>query len=175
MTTAETKKFTYQDYLNTPDDARYELIEGQLIMMTPAPTSRHQKISKEILVILDKFVKEYNLGEIYHAPYDVVLDNENVVQPDLVFIAKEHLHLIHEKNLQGSPDLVIEIISESTGYRDMIQKKQLYARFGIHEYWIVIPEEASIEVYTLKDNHYEFHKKYLINDILSSPLLPPPM
>jgi len=172
MAIAEKHKYTYQDYLNTPDDTRYELIEGKLIMMTPAPTTQHQRISRKIEFILDKYITENELGEIFDAPYDVVLDNENVLQPDLLFISKDKMHIIEKKNIKGAPELVIEIISESTAYHDMIKKKQLYARFGIKEYWIVIPEESAIELYYLKDSSYQLHKKFLLPDIFESPLFP---
>jgi Uma2 family endonuclease len=172
MATAATgkKKYTYADYLKTPDDQRYELIEGDLIM-TPSPVTRHQRISRKILIALDKYVTENDLGEVFDAPLDVFLDNENIVQPDILFISKERLDIIGEMNIQGAPDLVIEIISESTAYRDLVQKKKLYARFGVKEYWIVIPEESSIEVYTLKDNVFALHKSYGKDDTLQSLLL----
>lgn len=168
--TTEKKKYTYADYLKTPDDERYELIEGELLM-TPAPVTRHQRISRKIEFMLEKYVTENDLGEIFYAPLDVYLDNENVVQPDILFISKERLDIIGEKNIQGAPDLVIEIISESTAYRDLVQKKKLYARFGVKEYWIVLPEESSVEVYTLKDNAFGFYKSYGKDDTLKSPLL----
>jgi len=169
-TVIEKKRYTYEDYLKTPDDERYELIEGELLM-TPSPIPKHQRISREIEFELMKFAKENDLGEIFDAPCDVYLDNENVVQPDILFISKERLDIIGEKNIQGAPDLVIEIISESTAYRDLVQKKKLYAKFGVKEYWIVIPREELIEVYILKDNTYMLHKTYSKDDTLESPYL----
>ena len=163
----EKKKYTYEDYLKTLDDKRYELIEGELLM-TPSPVTKHQRISVKLNFALTKFLTENNLGEVLHAPLDVYFDNENVVQPDILFISKERLNIIGEKNVQGAPDLVIEIISESTAYRDLVQKKKLYAKFGVKEYWIVIPEESSIEIYTLKDNTYQPYKTYSKDDILES-------
>ena len=168
--TTEKKKYTYADYLKTPDDERYELIEGELLM-TPAPIIRHQRISRKIEFILEKYVTENDLGEVFDAPCDVHLDNENVVQPDILFISKERLNIIGEKNIQGAPDLVIEIISETTAYRDLVQKKKLYARFRVKEYWIVLPEESSVEVYALKDNAFGLYKSYGKEDTLQSPLL----
>jgi Uma2 family endonuclease len=169
-TVIEKKRYTYEDYLKTPDDERYELIEGELLM-TPSPIPKHQRISREIEFELMKFAKENDLGEIFDAPCDVYLDNENVVQPDILFISKERLNIIGEKNIQGAPDLVIEIISESTAYRDLVQKKKLYAKFGVKEYWIVIPREELIEVYILKDNTYMLHKTYSKDETLESPYL----
>ncbi|HZV47841.1 MAG TPA: Uma2 family endonuclease [Thermodesulfovibrionales bacterium] len=168
--TTEKKKYTYADYLKTPDDERYELIEGELLM-TPSPVMRHQRISRKMLIAIDNHVTDNDLGEVFDAPSDVYLDKENVVQPDILFVSKERLDIIGEKNIQGAPDLVIEIISESTAYRDLVQKKKLYVRFGVKEYWIVIPEESSVDIFTLKDNAFVLHKSYGKEDILQSPLL----
>ncbi len=144
-TVIEKKKYTYEDYLKTPEDERYELIEGELLM-TPAPIPKHQRISRKIEFILEKYVTENDLGEVFYAPCDVHLDDENVIQPDILFISKDRLNIIGEKNIQGAPDLVIEIISENTAYRDLVQKKRLYSRFGVKEYWIAIPREELIEM-----------------------------
>jgi Uma2 family endonuclease len=164
----EKKKYTYEDYLKTPEDKRYELIEGELLM-TPSPVTRHQRISGRLFAQIFTYVNEHNLGEVFAAPFDVHLDDENVVQPDIMFISKERLNIIGEKNIQGAPDLVIEIISENTAYRDLVQKKRLYARFGVKEYWIAIPEEGLIEIYVLKDNIYTLYKTYSKDDTLESP------
>jgi Uma2 family endonuclease len=169
-TVTEKKKYTYEDYLKTPDDERYELIEGELLM-TPSPITKHQRISKNLAFSLLIFVNEHDIGEVFYAPFDVYLDNENVVQPDILFVLKERLNIIGEKNIQGAPDLVIEITSESTAYRDLVQKKKLYAKFGVKEYWIVIPGEELIEVYILKDDTYMLHKTYRKDDALESPYL----
>jgi len=164
----EKKRYTYEDYLKTPEDGRYELIEGELIM-TPSPVPKHQRISGKLYFELRKFVTENDRGEIFYAPCDVYLDDENVVQPDILFISKDRLSIIGEKNIQNAPDLVIEIISENTAYRDLVQKKRLYARFGVKEYWIVIPDEGSIEIYILKDNSYILYKAFNRDNSLESP------
>ena len=166
----EKKKYTYDDYLKTPDDKRYELIEGELYM-TPSPITNHQRISRKIEFLLEKFVTENDLGEIFYAPYDVYFDDENVVQPDILFISKDRLNIIGDKNLQGAPDLVIEILSESNAYRDLIQKKKLYARFGVKEYWIVVPGEKTIDIHILKDKTYELYKELGEFDTLESQIL----
>ena len=169
-TATEKKKHTYEDYLKTPDDARYELIEGDLLM-TPSPVTKHQRILRDLGFELLSFVRAKNLGEIFLAPYDVYFDNENVVQPDILFISRERLNLIGEKNMQGPPDLVIEILSESTAYRDLIQKKKLYARYCVKEYWIVIPEEESVGIYSIKNDVFILHKSFGKDDTLESPVL----
>jgi Uma2 family endonuclease len=167
-TVTEKKRYTYEDYLKTPEDERYELIEGELLM-TPSPVTEHQRISRDLGFEILKSVRENDLGEVFYAPYDVYLDDENVVQPDILFISKERLNIIGEKDIQGAPDLVIEILSENTAYRDFVQKKKLYARFGVKEYWIVIPGEELVEVYILKDKTYILYKTYNKDDTLESP------
>jgi Uma2 family endonuclease len=162
----EKKKYTYEDYIKISDDKRYELINGELIM-TPLPVPKHQRVSRKIEFILEKFVSGNNLGEVFYAPCDVYLDNENVVQPDILFISKDRLDIIGEKNIQGAPDLVVEIISENSVYRDMVQKKKLYAKFNVKEYWIVIPEEKEVEVYILEGGVHRLYKTYKV-DILES-------
>lgn len=166
----EKKKFTYEDYLKTPDDVRYELIEGEL-NMTPAPTPNHQRISRKLEFILDKFVTENDFGEVFDAPCDVHFDNENVLEPDILFISKERAHIIGERNIQGAPDLVIEIVSENSAYGDLIQKKKLYARFGVKEYWVVVPAEGYVETYILKDSSLILQKTYGKNDVLEAVVL----
>ncbi|BBO17358.1 restriction endonuclease [Candidatus Brocadia pituitae] len=166
----EAKRYTYEDYCNISDDKRYELIDGELLM-TPSPITRHQRISGKLEFILKRFIMENQLGELFYAPYDVHFDNENVVQPDILFISKDRSGIIGEKNVQGAPDLVVEIISENSAYRDMVQKKKLYAKFGVKEYWIVIPEGEEIEIYTLKENAYQLYQAYGKGNSLESPLL----
>jgi Uma2 family endonuclease len=171
QTVVEKKKYTYEDYLDAPEDKRYELIQGELLM-TPAPAPRHQKILGSLYTELRNFVVKDALGDVLLAPCDVHLDNENVVQPDILFIAKDRLDIIGEKNIQGAPDLVVEIISESTAYRDLVQKKCLYAQHGVKEYWVVVPEEKMIEVYVLRETLYGLHKTFRKGDSLDSPTFP---
>ncbi|WP_353684273.1 Uma2 family endonuclease [Thermodesulfovibrio sp. 3907-1M] len=167
----EKKKYTYQDYLKLPDEVRYELIEGKLIM-TPSPNIKHQRISRKIEFMLEKYVTENSLGEVFDAPCDVYLDDENVVQPDILFISKERAYIIGEKNIQGAPDLVIEIVSEASIYRDSVQKKKLYAKHGVKEYWIVAPDDQMIEVYILREpGQYELRRTYYENDVVESEII----
>jgi len=166
----EKKKHTYNDYLKTTDDKRYELINGELIM-PPSPATIHQRISANIEFELRKFVIKNNLGEVFYAPYDVYFDDENVPQPDILFIARERSNIIGEKNVQGAPDITIEIVSKSSAYNDLVVKKSLYEKFGVMEYWIVIPDEKTIEIYLLEGKSYNLFKKYTLQDTLESPLL----
>jgi len=152
--------FTYEDYLLFPEDGkRHEIIEGEYYM-SPAPMTRHQRISGKLFKAFDNFLEQYSreavppLGEVFYAPMDVVLSDLNIVQPDLLFIAASHSAIITEKNIQGPPDLVIEILSESTRKIDERIKRNLYARFGVQEYWIVDPELETVKVYRITDTGY---------------------
>ncbi len=162
--------YTYEDYLKTPDDKKFELIEGELIMV-PAPNTAHQKILVELGFALKQFIDNHNLGKVFIAPYDVVLSNNVVVQPDILFISNDREKLVDEQNLKGAPDLAIEIISSTSTYRDVVKKKKLYAQFGVKEYWIVYPEEEIIEVNALKNSSFEPYKTFEEKDTLTSPLL----
>jgi Uma2 family endonuclease len=149
------KIYTYQDYLDLPEDGkRYEVIDGELIM-APAPDTGHQDVSGDLFVDLKIFVKKNKRGKVYCAPTAVVLNEHNVVQPDLLFISNERKHIITEKNISGAPDLIIEIVSPSSGYYDLVEKKEIYGRFGVQEYWIVDPKKQWLEIYFNEDGKFK--------------------
>ncbi|MFO0792976.1 MAG: Uma2 family endonuclease [Candidatus Brocadiaceae bacterium] len=166
----EQKKWTYEDYLNLDDEKRYEIMAGKLKMMTPAPGSNHQWISGKLEYLIRKFLEGKNLGYVMDAPLDVVLDAENVVQPDIVFISRQKREIIKKKGIFGSPDLLIEIISPSSQYRDTYEKKDLYAKYKVKEYWIVNPYIKGVEVLTLNehDNYALFSEGYLEENVKRS-------
>ena len=165
-------KFTYEDYKNLPESEtqRYELLEGELVMV-PAPSFEHQSISIHLEVRLYEFVRRRDLGIVLDAPLDVVLSEENVVQPDILFISKARRKIIHKEEIRGAPDLVVEILSPYTAGRDRTLKKKLYARYGVKEYWLVDPEEKTIEVLKLGQRGFERFAVYKRPDTLQSPLL----
>ena len=132
-------KFTYEDYKNTPEDERYELIDGELILAA-APKEAHQRTDMKLGWRFGSHVETNDLGAVYSAPFDVYLSETIVVQPDLLFISKDRLDIITEANVQGAPDLVVEILSPSTASVDWNRKRELYAEYGVKEYWIVAPE-----------------------------------
>jgi Uma2 family endonuclease len=159
----EKKKYTYQDYLKFSNDVRYEIIEGNLIIV-PAPNSSHQNISRNIELLICDYIYKNNLGEVFHAPYDVILDNNNIIQPDILYISREQFGNIKDGGgFFGSPEIVIEIISPSSKSRDTYQKKDLYESFNIKEYWIVDPANKTMEIFTLdeKSKYYLFSEGYL--------------
>ncbi len=163
-------KFTCEDYLNTPEDKRYELLDGELIM-TPAPGELHQSISILLGSKLFQFVDENSLGRVYNAPFDVVLSDTDVVQPDLLFVSNARGHIITPENIQGAPDLVIEILSPSTATRDRTFKRTLYARHGVKEYWMVDTTAKDITVLLLGDRGFEVVDTCGEGEALTSPTL----
>jgi Uma2 family endonuclease len=151
------RKLTYHDLETIPEERpgdRHEVIAGELVV-TPSPTPAHQIASGNIAYPLEHHVREHDLGLVLYAPVDVRLTPDNVLIPDILFIARDRLHIIGEKTIDGAPDLVVEILSPGTRQRDLTVKRALYARFGVQEYWIVDPEAKTVTVLTLKDDRYE--------------------
>ena len=167
-------QLTYEDYLQFPDDGkRHEIIEGDHYM-TPAPRTKHQRISGRLFVALSGFAASHRLGEVFAAPFDVVLSDENVVQPDLLFISAARAGISTEDNIQGAPDLLVEIISETSRKKDEVTKRKLYERFGVQEYWLVDPELEIVKIFKLTQHGYgrasELSKE--TNDDLTTEFLP---
>ena len=165
-----TTKLTYEDYLKTSDDERYELLDGELITR-PAPNIAHQHVAMKLGTRLDTFVEEGNLGVVYSAPTDVVLSETDVVQPDLLFISFERAHIISPANIQGAPDLIVEIRSDSTAERDETLKRKLYAERGVEEYWLVAPDAMTIAVLLLSGEGYAEVAAHSMGQTLTSPTL----
>jgi Uma2 family endonuclease len=166
-------RLTYEDYLLFPDDGkRHEIIDGDHCV-TPAPKTKHQKVSFNLSVALGSFVKQRGLGLVLAAPTDVILSDDNVVQPDLLFISAARAGIVTEDNIRGAPDLVVEIISEATRKKDEVTKRKLYERFGVQEYWVVDPELETIKIFSQTQQRYgrplELSKE--ANDILTTKLL----
>ncbi len=177
MATKAQIKFTYEDYKSLPyvERQRFELLEGELIPMAPSPGLAHQSASLELATRLHLFVRERGIGTVLEAPFDVVLGEpgeEQVVQPDILFVSQGRRAIIREDEIRGAPDLVVEVISPSTAEKDRVFKRKLYAKYGVREYWIVDPDAKTIEVLTLGERGYERAGLYTENETLGSPLLP---
>ncbi|ACV60981.1 protein of unknown function DUF820 [Desulfofarcimen acetoxidans DSM 771] len=162
--------YTYDDYLKLDDDNRYEIIGGKLIMV-PSPKSKHQIISLELASTLLDYVRKNKLGRVITAPMDVVLSHTEKPQPDILFISKDRLNIITENNIQGTPDLLIEILSPSTAIYDRTEKSKIYYKYGVKEYWIVDPDIKCIEIFVPGEMNWNLFGAFNINDILVSPLL----
>ncbi len=161
---------TYRDYAALPDDGRrYELHDGEL-HVTASPGTRHQRISRRLLVLLNSHVERHGLGEIFDAPYDVILSDTTVLVPDLVFVARDRQGAISERGVEGAPTLVVEILSPSTTLVDRVRKQHFYARHGVPYYWIVDPEARAIEAYMLGPAGYSL----ALRATGAEPVSPPP-
>ena len=147
-------KLTYADYLETADDERYELLSGALIRF-PSSREIHQYILGRLFLRLGAFIYGRNLGKVYCSPFDVVLSDTDVVQPDLLFVSSGRESIITPENIQGAPDLVVEILSPATAARDRTLKLDLYARHGVQEYWIVDPDARAITVLRRGESRFE--------------------
>ena len=163
-------KLTYEDYAATPEDERYELIDGVLIMVA-SPNREHQSIQFRLGLRVGTEVEEKDLGWVFNPPFDVVFTTHEVVQPDLVFVSKEREHIITDANIQGAPDLAVEILSPSSVRRDWQDKFRMYERHGVKEYWLISPEMRTAWLFLLRDGAFVEMGVYGEDDIMVSPTL----
>ncbi len=149
---AESAALTYADLASFPDDGlRRELIDGELIV-TPAPRLRHQRISGRLYMIFGSYIAAHGGGEIFYAPVDVLFSDADVLEPDLLFVPDDQRDILTEMNVKGAPALVIEVLSDPR--IDRVRKRDVYARFGVPEYWVVDPDADRIEVYRPRGRVY---------------------
>jgi Uma2 family endonuclease len=154
MLTAERKKYRKEDYLALDEGAPFQLIKADLVM-SPAPTSYHQILSARLYKLIDSYLERSNIGGIcLFAPLDVHLDDENIFQPDLLYIAEARKAELIKDYIDGAPDLVIEILSPSTAYYDLRQKKDIYEQHGVKEYMIIDPIQLNAEIYRLENGQF---------------------
>jgi len=164
-------RYSYSDYVLLPEDKRYEILDGELYLIA-APKTKHQRVSLNLSVALYQHVRGSGLGQILEAPCDVILSEENVVQPDILFVRKERIGIIGEAHIAGPPDLVVEILSAGSRGKDCELKRKTYARFGVQEYWIVDPDAETVEVLAWSETGYVTAGTFAKSDQISSPLLP---
>ncbi|TAK50539.1 MAG: Uma2 family endonuclease [Saprospiraceae bacterium] len=154
------KLMTYQEFreieFDEDDDFRYELLNG-ILVRKGSPTIQHQRIAGNVYFNMRLLVEEKSLGEVFSAPLDVVLDEHNAPQPDVFFVSKDRSFILDEKEqvVIGTPDIVVEILSPGSVKKDRIEKKEIYERSGIREFWIVDPSYRNVEIYRLAEGHYE--------------------
>lgn len=168
------RKLTYDDYLFFPEDGqRHEILDGEHYV-SPSPLIQHQRISGRIYRPLSSWVEERQLGEVLYAPVDVVLSAHDVVQPDLFYVSKQRARILTEKNVQGAPDLVIEILSPRTRRTDEGIKLERYERLGVDEYWMLNPDLATAKIYRRDGNRFVLAAELsaAAGDVLATPLLP---
>lgn len=153
------KRWTYEEYYRlTPEshDERYEIDDGELVPMS-SPSVTHQRTTQQFYKFLDGFVREHGLGETFISPLDVIFEEDNLVQPDVMFVAKARAGIVQERGIFGAPDLVVEVVSPSSTRRDRQDKSSKYLRFRVQEYWLVNPAERSIEVRVWRADHWAVH------------------
>lgn len=150
-----------------PEGTLCQLINNNLIM-SPAPSILHQEILNEINVGIAIFLRTNHIGKVLIAPLDVQFSMENILQPDIIFIKNENVNKLKSKRLSGAPDLIIEILSPSTSQFDYVEKKIIYERFGVNEYFIVEPNSKSVDSFFLKNGEYKEQKSTIgkINSIV---------
>ncbi len=158
MLLTKEKKHTIKDYKLLPEGSPYQLIEGELVM-TPAPSPRHQIISANLFKRISEFVDKKGIGIVLYSPVDIYLGEENAYQPDMIFISKEKQEIIKEDGIYGAPNLIVEILSPTTAYYDIKKKFRVYEKYDVQEYWIVDPEMNSVEIYTNEKSHFSLITK----------------
>ncbi|HWP96489.1 MAG TPA: Uma2 family endonuclease [Syntrophomonadaceae bacterium] len=150
------KKLTYQDYLLLPEEPgyRFEILDGMLIK-EPSPNVMHQRVSRRLQRILEDYFWEVDPGgEIFNAPLDVTFHDISVVQPDVFYVSGEQKQIVKDTRIDGPPVLVVEVLSPSSGRRDRLQKLRIYQRVEVQHYWLVNPQERTLECFSLRDGVY---------------------
>jgi Uma2 family endonuclease len=175
MPVPASSKLTYDDLVALPEDGmRHELIDGEHYV-TPSPRSVHQLIAGNLYYLLRDHLKSHPLGVVMIAPYDIVFSRFDVVVPDLVYFTRQRFEeVVNEKNAQGPPNLVVEVLSPRTRRRDELIKRRLYERVGVEDYWVVDPEIDTVRVYRATSGTYGRATEFALDrgDALTSPLFP---
>jgi len=167
----ESRRFSYDELVRTVPESNLpsELWDGEF-SMSPAPSYYHQDIIARLTEILTAWASREKAGIVRFAPLDVVLSPRFCVQPDIIFISTARKHMVR-RQIQGAPDLVVEVLSESNWQHDKIEKKALYEQFGIQEYWIVDPDSRMVEIWTMRNGEYSLHGRWNKSGFANSPLL----
>ncbi len=164
----EEQRYSVADYREWPDDEKWEIIDGVIYDMSPAPRIKHQNIVGNFYVNLKTHPENPCYTGI--APTDVVLDDYSVVQPDVFIVCDGGK--ITEKNIRGAPDLIVEVASPGTEVKDRREKKRLYERSGVKEYLIVFPEREYVERYVLEGRQYGSPEIFNWDERLSLSIFP---
>jgi len=168
------RKLTYEDYVLLPEDLlRHEILDGEHYV-TPSPMKVHQSSSGNLFASLYLFVRARELGTVLYAPFDVILSPNDIVQPDLLFISNERAAILTEANAQGAPDMVVEVLSNSTRRRDETLKRDRYERFGVLEYWLVDPLRRTVRIFRRSGMGFAAPQELsaAAGDVLTTSLLP---
>jgi len=168
-------RFTYDDFVQFPDDGkRHELIDGEHYV-TPSPNLKHQAVLGNLHLLIGNWLTEHPIGRVFFAPFDVVFTNFDVVEPDLLYMSNARAsEVLTAANVQGTPELLVEVGSPSTRRRDETIKRRLYERTGVTEYWVVDPVLDVVRVYRRAENGFARPAELSAEagDVLTTPLLP---
>lgn len=167
-------KLTYQDYLELAEKTgyRYEVLDGVLVQ-DPSPTVLHQRVSRRLQRFLEDYFADVDpAGEVFNAPLDVTLGNYTVVQPDIFYVAGGQEELVQRARIDGPPTLVVEVLSPSTSRKDRLSKLRVYQQAGVLHYWLVNPDEKTIECLALKESLYVYVANGMDDDIIEPPGFP---
>jgi Uma2 family endonuclease len=168
-------KFTYDDFVNFPDDGkRHEIIAGEHYV-TPSPNTKHQAVVGNLHLSIAAYLKARQVGYVFMAPFDVLFSDLDVVEPDLLYVSKARLDVLTTAHVRGAPDLCVEVLSIGTRRTDEITKRKLYERFGVEEYWVVDPDLDAIKIYRRAADSTFVRAAELSaehDDVLTTPLLP---
>lgn len=167
------RQVTYDMYAEMPEDgARYEILDGSLELMSPGPSPSHQAVSRELAYLLMQSCRSDYV--LFHAPLDVILDQTNVLQPDILMVHRSRLPIVTKRGVEGAPDLVVEILSPGSRGRDKVVKMEIYARHGVPEYWIVDTASRTLEQFRMANGgyYYVLHNLFEGEDLVSSDKLP---
>ncbi len=163
--------WTYERYLRETADGEFFSVIGGQRLMAPSPNRLHQVVLINLASHLKEFAKQNQAGTVMIAPFDVYLSDNEFVQPDILLLTKEHTARLTDNGVMGAPDLVIEIVSPGSARTDRVIKRDLYAKHGVPEYWIVSPTEYTVDVMSLKEGQYVSVGLYEDEEVLASPLL----
>jgi Uma2 family endonuclease len=170
--TLQTRRLTYEEYVESPEiKQRYEIVDGQMIM-APRPTVEHQTILWQLFLQLDRFVTEHQVGQVWFAPLDIVIQREplRTRQPDLLFVSRDKVGTLGQI-IEVAPDLVVEVLSPGNSRSDVEDKLEDYARLGVRECWLVSPQARSVEVLGLEGGSWRRIAIYGLGDQVQSNVL----
>jgi Uma2 family endonuclease len=165
-------RVSYADLERAPEDGRrYELHDGE-VFVVPAPLLKHQLVQHRVAEMLHRYAHEHG-GLAGDAPLDMVFSEFDVLQPDVVYFSRDRAHLVDlNRVIRDAPDLCVAVLSPSTAATDRGKKMQMFARYGVREYWIVDPTAETIEVYELGSNGYDLRVTVSTGDVVSPAGLP---
>lgn len=147
------RHWTYADIAELPwDGNRYEIAAGELIVTPSSPGRAHQRLVGRLILLLQPFVEAHGLGEVMLSPFDVVLAPDDYLIPDLVFVRSDRSEIITDRAVEGAPDMVVEVLSRSSAFRDRGVKRERYALHGVGEYWLLDPHGRRLEIFQLADD-----------------------